>query len=344
MTYKCALLGCGPRAVSHIEAYQHVKRGRLVAICGRIEERVHDVGARFGIAACYTGFEQMLNRERPDVVHVVTQPIHRVDVLTIAIENEVPAVIVEKPIAIQGEDYRELCKLQATTQTRICVNHQLHFHPRRLELERYVREGYVGELRFLDASAGMNLAFQGSHVLELISAFNGGPRPVAVFGQVAGAEGLAGRKGHYAPDQCVASITYEDGTRAQILCGPNAPSVGEGPIYTHKRIAVYGTRGYLQWTMKGWERAGADGTAEKGSHDYDAEDILGQAALTEAVFDWLEDETAVHPTNLEVSLVQFNVILGIYTSALHHTPVALPVDPQPRLIDALNARLQVRDA
>ena len=96
--------------------------------------------------------------------------------------------------------------------------------------------------------------------------------------------------------------------------------------------------------MKGWERAGADGTAEKGSHDYDAEDILGQAALTEAVFDWLEDETAVHPTNLEVSLVQFNVILGIYMSALHHTPVALPVDPQPRLIDALKARLQVRDA
>ncbi|NOZ28967.1 MAG: Gfo/Idh/MocA family oxidoreductase [Chloroflexi bacterium] len=339
MTYKCALLGCGPRAIGHIEAYQHVKRGKLIAICDRHEEKVESLGSRFGIAARYTDFAQMLQKERPDVVHIVTQPTHRVDALTIASEYGVPAVIVEKPIAIQGEDYRALCELQAATRTKICVNHQLHFHPRRLELERYVREGHIGEIRFLEASARMNLAYQGTHILELISAFNGGARPIAVFGQVAGAEGLKGTKGHYAPDQCVASIAFANGVRAQLLCGKNAPAVREGPVHTHKRIAVYGTRGLVHWTMKGWERTGADGTLEQGFHNYADEDILGQAGLTEAVFDWLEDESRVHPTNLAASLIQFNIILGIYMSALHHQLISLPVDPEPHLIDALKARL-----
>jgi predicted dehydrogenase len=187
----------------------------------------------------------------------------------------------------------------------------------------------------------MNLAYQGTHVLELISAFNGGARPTAVFGQVAGAEGLKGTKGHFAPDECVASITYDDGTRAQILCGADAPYVGGSTVSKHKRVAVYGTRGLVHWTMHGWERTSPDGGLDKGTHNYPDEDILGQAGLTEAVFDWLEDETADHPTSLDASLVQFNVILGIYMSALKRVPMALPVDAEPRLIDALKAGLAV---
>jgi len=56
--------------------------------------------------------------------------------------------------------------------------------------------------------------------------------------------------------------------------------------------------------MKGWEQTSPDATIEKGTQDYYGEDIIGQAGLTEAVFDWLEDESRGHPTNLETSLVQ----------------------------------------
>ena len=339
MPYKCALLGCGPRGIAHIEAYRHVNRGTLAAICDLYEETVQSAGARFGIAARYTDLEQMLQREKPDVLHVVTQPTQRVDVLALASEHGIPAVIVEKPIAVQGEDYRSLRKLQATTKTKICVNHQLHFHPRRLAMERHVLDGNIGEIRFIEASARLNLAYQGTHILELINAFNGGARPTAVFGQVAGTEGLAGTKGHYSPDQCVASVMYENGIHTQILCGTNAPSMAEAPEYLHKRIAIYGTRGFAHWAMDGWEWTGMDGSVEKGSHAYRDEDILGQAGLTEAVFDWLEDESKVHPTTLDASLIQFNTIIGIYMSALHHQPVALPVDPEPGIIDALTTQL-----
>jgi predicted dehydrogenase len=206
-------------------------------------------------------------------------------------------------------------------------------------LEGWVREGGIGELRFIEATARLNLAYQGTHALEMVCSFNGGARPTHVIGQVAGECGLAGTKGHHAPDESVASIAFDNGVRAQLLCGGNAPAVGAGPEHTHKRIAVYGTRGLVQWTMKGWERSGAEGSIEAGSLDYAAQDVLAQAALTEAAFDWLEDDRKVHPTNLQSSLEQFNVVLGIYASALGRAGVALPVEPEPDLIEKLRAAL-----
>ena len=335
MDYKCALLGCGGRAVGIIKAYRHIKRGKMVAICDRHEDKLSSIGDQFGISARYSDLEEMLGKEKPDVLHLVTQPTHRLDVFTIAGEAGVPAIIVEKPIGNGGEDYLELRKFQTTTSTKICINHQLHFHPRQLNLQEYVRDGNIGEVRMIDASARMNLSFQGTHALELISAFNAGAKPMTVFGQVAGTDGLEGRNGHYAPDQCSAVIAYENGIRAQFQCGTNAPSVKEGTVNTHKRIAVYGTGGFIYWTMNGWERTGPNGSLEQGDHNYADEDILGQAGLTEAMFDWLEDDAKIHPTNLDASLTQFNVVLAIYMSALNHTPITLPVKPEPKLIEKL---------
>ena len=54
----------------------------------------------------------------------------------------------------------------------------------------------------------------------------------------------------------------------------------------------------------------------------------------------LDDENNPHPNRLEVSPIQFNIILGIYTSALKRAPVALPVEPEVGLLDALQDGLR----
>ena len=54
-----------------------------------------------------------------------------------------------------------------------------------------------------------------------------------------------------------------------------------------------------------------DGGYSSGKHDYGEQDVLGQAGLTEAMFDWLDDDEKAHPTHLAQSLAEFNAILGI---------------------------------
>ena len=73
--YKTAMLGCGGRARGHADAYRFVKRGKLAAICDMNEERLNTFGDDFGISSRYTDLDEMLEKEKPDVLHIVTSPV-----------------------------------------------------------------------------------------------------------------------------------------------------------------------------------------------------------------------------------------------------------------------------
>ena len=338
--YKCAIIGVGPnRARGLAEAYQHIDRGRLVAVSARTAEHLSAFADEFGVEARYVDYREMFEREQPDLVHVNTPPTVRLEVLKAAQDAGVGALIVEKPLAIEGEDYRALAAFAATTSLKVAINHQLHFHPRRFELQQRVQDGQIGDVLSVEASCGMNLAYQGTHSLQAIGAFLPGRRPVQVFGQVSGTSGLVDTpRKHFAPDSAQAVISFDDQVQAHLQSGETAPKVGREGIHTHKRVAVHGTRGYIHWTMWSWE-IGIDGRIEAGQHEYPAEDILGQARMSEAMFDWLEEDNSIHPLHLESDFIDFNTVLGIYVSALERRPVCLPVDPPDRLIDRLRHEL-----
>jgi predicted dehydrogenase len=336
---RSAFLGCGPRAVGHAEAYGRVTRARPVAACDLDEARLARFAEKYGIEQRYTDARQMLERERPDLLHIVTIPGLRVPLMSLAAECEVPLAIVEKPICLDASDFRAIEELGRRTRTRFVVNHQLRFHPKVRELVRDVAEGRIGEVRFIDASARAILAEQGTHVTDLLFAFQGDRPPCSVFGSVSGAGRLDDT--HPAPEMAQASLVLEGGARATIQCGTNAPEAIGAPssIYMHKRIAVHGTRGRVEWQMEAWERFTSEGGHERGGYRYVEEDLLGQAALTEAACDWLADDSRPHPNNLATSLAEMNVLLALYDSALRRAPVALPFAPEENLLPRLRAAL-----
>lgn len=336
--FKCAFLGCGPRARAHARAYQYVKRGTIAAICDMDESRLQAFGDEFSVSTRYTDAHEMLEREKPDVLHLVTLPSLRVQLMTMVAQHRVPVVIVEKPIALWGEDWKALRDLAVDCPTRFVVNTQLHFHPRNLELKRDVAQGRIGEVRCIDVSCRSTPLDQGVHVLELAHSYAGFSPIVSVFGQISGTKMLESRQP--SPDMAQASIMFENGIHAVLVSGPCAPKATDNEvIYHHKRCAVYGTRGFTHWTMSSWERCTPEGGYECGTHEYGPEDDLAQGALTEACFDWLEDDKCLHPTRLERSLAEFNAILGIYVSGLTHQPVELPSEPPEGLREAVEEQL-----
>jgi predicted dehydrogenase len=176
---------------------------------------------------------------------------------------------------------------------------------------------------------------QAPHVLQLISSYINNSQPVKVFAQTAGKHYLTHKSP--SPDNSTAAIWYKNGVRAHVNFGTaSAPKVHESEhVHMHKRVAVYGSKGYIQWTMWNWERFTPEGGYESGKHDYGAEDVQAQAGLTEAVFDWIENEAKVHPTHLKQSLAEFNLLLGIYVSGLEHRVLDLPFDPPNKLLETL---------
>lgn len=338
MPYKCGIVGVsGGRANGHADAYAHIARGTLACIATRNRDNLDSFGDRWNVDARYEDYREMFEREKPDLVHVNTPPDVRLQVMQAAQAAGVGALIIEKPLAIQAEDFQAIHDFAGACKTKIAINHQLHFHPRRRHLQELVHDGAIGAVRFIDASARMNMAYQGTHVLQSVSAFHPHGTPNSIYAQVSGGDGLQqGRKQHYAPDTTMATIRYEDGVSALLRCGTNGPYVlaDDARTNVHKQVTVYGAAGFVHWNMWGWESS-LCGKIQRGAHQYADEDILGQAAMTEAAFDWLEDDSLLHPLNLDAALQDFHILLRVYMSALHRRQETLKGELQPRLIDAL---------
>ena len=140
--YKSAMLGCGGRARAHASAYRFVKGGKIAAICDMNEEQLNRFGDDFDIPSRYTDFDEMLEKEKPDLLHIVTAPVLRgtnqrirFPLMKQASDHGVPAAIIEKPIAVESEDWKQIAGLAEETKTKFIVNTQLNFHPKNLELK-----------------------------------------------------------------------------------------------------------------------------------------------------------------------------------------------------------------
>jgi predicted dehydrogenase len=73
--YRVAIVGTGAIANYHMRALDEMKeRAEVVAAVDVLRERVEAFSAKYGIPRCYTDAGEMLERERPDLVHIATPP------------------------------------------------------------------------------------------------------------------------------------------------------------------------------------------------------------------------------------------------------------------------------
>lgn len=339
--YRCVILGCGGRAHWHARAYKRIPRGELVACCDLVAERREKFAEEFGITA-YADALETIQREKPDLVHVVTPPDVRVELMIMLSDEKVPACIVEKPIATEVTDWKQLCELEATTRTRFAVNKQFRYHPNLTRCREALRSGRLGKLLFLDFSAGMNIAAQGTHIIDWAISLNEDAPVVSIFGQASGNREMTGH--HPGPDTTVAQLLFANGVYGLWNLGYTAPRVVDREeVWMHCRVAAFAQHGRTLYEEFGrWEIVSPDGVEESRVTDMEAAaegNHAAQANFTNAMFDWLEDDAKVPGTNLKRALEQWNVILGLYASTVYRKPIDIPFDPPDDLWERLKEAL-----
>ncbi|MGI5818387.1 MAG: Gfo/Idh/MocA family protein [Armatimonadota bacterium] len=330
MSYKVAFLGCGGRMNGHARVYPMIEEGETVACCDLVEEKADGFAQQYDIPRRYLDLDEMIEQEQPDLVHMSMPPTIRYSLLKRLSDHGVPAVIVEKPIAIGARDYRKLRELEAESETKFTVNHQLRYHEKTLEMLDRVRQGEIGEVRCLDASAKLPMNGQGVHVLDLMFAYAGYTEIRSVHAACSGFDDINGT--HPSPNTASALITFVDEKRGVLQSGEGVPEIAQDvPRHMHKRIAVYGTTGFVHWKMNGWEM-GIGGEYSSGEHVYGEVDDVGQANLVRSVFNWLETGEPT-PTNLATSLDEWLVILACYASTVRQAPIEFPFEPEDDVLE-----------
>jgi UDP-N-acetylglucosamine 3-dehydrogenase len=241
----CAVVAAGSQGWVHAQGYraaQDSHGARLVAVADTRVQAARDLAAELDIPSYYDSHEELLEKERPDVVSICTPPATHLEIARAAIAAGVRAIHCEKPIATSYGDVLEMQRLAREASVQLTVNLQRRFEP----VHRFAREqiaaGAIGQVVSLEGYCP-NLPDWGSHVVDLLL-FYLGDRPASwVMGQV---DVTVNRYvyGAFAPTSSLTQVKWDDGVSAVITTGrePQTPLLN---LENNLGILVQGTGGRL---------------------------------------------------------------------------------------------------
>ncbi len=104
------------------------------------------MAANHGIPEVYATWQELVASPTVDIVSVCTPP-HLHKEIAIAALQAGKHVISEKPTALNvAEAEAMLAAAQAAPNQLAIVDHELRFHPQRLQMRQMIREGYIGSV------------------------------------------------------------------------------------------------------------------------------------------------------------------------------------------------------
>ena len=143
MTRQVAVIGCGYWGKNLIRNFSEL--GALFAICDSDKELAKKVSDEFQIPSL--GFEDILASECQGIVIAVPASLH--SFFAIKALNASKHVFVEKPLAMTIEDAESILLAASRSNRRLMVGHLLQYHPAFLALQEKIRNGYLGELKYM---------------------------------------------------------------------------------------------------------------------------------------------------------------------------------------------------
>lgn len=145
---RVALVGLGFIAGEHLAAYEMLKgEGRdvhLCAVCDKDVRRLQPLGEA-GMPV-YTDMEEMLDKERPDMVDVCVPTFMHREVCEQAMGHGC-AVLCEKPMALSPVECASMLETARDQGTKLMVAHPMRFFTPYQVIAQYLREGTFGEIR-----------------------------------------------------------------------------------------------------------------------------------------------------------------------------------------------------
>jgi predicted dehydrogenase len=132
-----------------IPVFQTHERTRVVAVSSRRLERATSTARNHHIPGVYTDFEEMLDKEKPDLVSIVTPP-HLHFPMTLSALSRGIHVLCEKPFALDMTEGQQMKAAADHTAVVAMVDFEFRYVPARAYLVDLVRENFVGEIRMAD--------------------------------------------------------------------------------------------------------------------------------------------------------------------------------------------------
>jgi predicted dehydrogenase len=167
---KAAIVGTGAAAHFHLQAYRKCAHTQVTAVCGSNAERAAAFGRQFGVQA-YTSVEEMLRRERPDVVTVATLEWQHEQPVLLSLEAGCH-VLCEKIMAHSLAIGERMVAAAASARRTLGVNYNYRSVPAHAVIREELARGSFGAMALCTATAH---SYLWAHLIDLLRYFFGDP-------------------------------------------------------------------------------------------------------------------------------------------------------------------------
>jgi predicted dehydrogenase len=160
MPLRVAIVGCGKIADGHVEEIQKMpERAQVTAVCDRELLIAEQLSMRYRVPAHYDNFSELLDREKPDVVHITTPPQSHLFLTKQSIDAGCH-VFVEKPFAMNLPETVEMLSYAEQHNRKVTLGYRTFFDPPALAMRELVRQGVIGEPLHVESHYGYDLSGQ----------------------------------------------------------------------------------------------------------------------------------------------------------------------------------------
>jgi predicted dehydrogenase len=167
---KAAIIGTGAAARFHLLAYRKCPHAQVLAICGSNLDRARAFGTEFGVRA-YISIEEMLQKERPDLVTVATLEWEHERPVLLSLEAGCH-VLCEKIMAHTIAIGESMVAAARRTGRTLGVNYNYRSVPSHCLIKQELVRGGFGEPALYTATMH---SYLWAHLIDLLRFFFGDP-------------------------------------------------------------------------------------------------------------------------------------------------------------------------
>jgi predicted dehydrogenase len=363
--YRAAIIAGGQIALAHLRAYRRIPAVDVVAVADISEEVRQKWSSELEVPNTYASVQEMLERERPDVVSICTWPTLRPEMVELVCAysagsagsaHRVRGILCEKPMAVDLAGCDRMIAAAGGAGTVMIVGHQRRFHDRYIKARELIDSGAIGDVVQIVGYDGADLLSNGSHTVDIIRHLLHDAPAEWVIGQidmrdVGRTNRLLGfqqweethtRYGHHIESGVFALVQFQGGARATIEGGvagrPRRPGGGGW------RATIYGSEGMIEVAGdqlaegEPWVRARVKGEADwvyppvEGNNAFQAE--------IEALLHVLE-HGGTHPLDGRSARAGHEIMMAIFESARRRARIDLPLQEASYPLEAMVAAGQV---
>jgi predicted dehydrogenase len=143
---KAVLIGCGAISENHIGILKEMPEVNFSAICDIDPKAAKRTVEREGLSLnVYTDYKEMLEKEKPDAVHICTPHFLHAPMAIYALERGIN-VFLEKPACMTPEELPALMEAEKNSSAILCISFQNRFLEAVGVAEKMIASGEYGKV------------------------------------------------------------------------------------------------------------------------------------------------------------------------------------------------------